>query len=246
MKPPLTVHNAAIATARVEIKTLTVSGKQVTLAVFRQLREEPLLGYDGTLAGQPWGVVNYHPDKCAALPSHWHVVWQHDADLLRSMVPTQAVHDEFWPEEGDRLITAAVRDIVLHGSTSLFTSELPLFELTREPSGYDRGERAKRGILLQDPSLPVRADLSEAGRRVVSAMRARDRARNYSSGLPEAERNLDICMDSLQAEIAEYGASNNELLDEYRAAIAEEVARRKRHVEARKVIADLPQLFIAV
>jgi len=33
-KPPLSVHNAEITTARVEVKTLTISGKQVTLAVF--------------------------------------------------------------------------------------------------------------------------------------------------------------------------------------------------------------------
>ena len=39
---PLTTHNAEIKTATVEIRSLTVSGKQVTLAVFRQLREESL------------------------------------------------------------------------------------------------------------------------------------------------------------------------------------------------------------
>jgi hypothetical protein len=245
VKPPLTVHNAAIATARVEIKTLTVSGKQVTLAVFRQLREEPLLIHDGVLEGQPWGVVNYHPDKCAALPSHWHVVWQRDTDLLRSMVYTQAVHDEFWPDEGDRLITAAVRDVVAGGSTSLFTGDLPLFDLIREPSDYDRGERAKRGIVLKEAAFPVRVDLSVTGRRAVAAMNRRNSARNYG-GLPQAEQELAEWLAALQDEIAEYGASNDELLNEYRAAIAEEVARRRRHVEARKVIAELPQLFIAV
>lgn len=244
-KPPLTVHNAAIATARVEIKTLTVSGKQVTLAVFRQLREEPLLGHDGILAGQPWGVVNYHPDKCAALPDHWHVVWQQDTDLLRSMVPKQAVHEEFWPDEGDRLITAAVRDVVAHGSTSLLTGELPLYELTRLPTDYDRGERAKRGIVFKEAAFPVRVDLSDAGRRAVDAMRRRDYSRN-STALPAAEQELANRLAELQDEIAEYGATNAELLQEYREAIAEEVARRRRHVTARKVIAELPQLFIAV
>jgi hypothetical protein len=52
---PLTVHTAAITTVSVEIKTLTVSGKQVTLSVFRQLQEQALILRDGTFAGQPWG-----------------------------------------------------------------------------------------------------------------------------------------------------------------------------------------------
>ena len=87
----LTVHNAEIHTATVEIKTLTISGKQVTLAVFRQLPEKPLINDDGTLNGIPWGRVNYHPDKkgCDSLTrvhryAHRHVVWQRGTELLRA------------------------------------------------------------------------------------------------------------------------------------------------------------------
>jgi hypothetical protein len=86
---PLTVLNAEIKTAAVEIRTLTVGGKQVTLAVFRQLHEEKLVNRDGTLNGTPWGIVNYHPDKCGDLADyapHIHVVWQRGTDLLRSTV----------------------------------------------------------------------------------------------------------------------------------------------------------------
>lgn len=36
----LTVENAQIKTASVEVKTLTISGKQVTLVVFRQTPHE--------------------------------------------------------------------------------------------------------------------------------------------------------------------------------------------------------------
>uniref|UniRef100_UPI00056CBB60 hypothetical protein n=1 Tax=Streptomyces exfoliatus TaxID=1905 RepID=UPI00056CBB60 len=64
MTKQLTTQNATITTATVEVKTLTISGKQVTLAVFRQLREQPLIAQDGTLNGEPWGIVNYPPDKC--------------------------------------------------------------------------------------------------------------------------------------------------------------------------------------
>lgn len=97
----LTVHNAQITTATVEIKTLTIGGKQVTQAVFRQLKEESLIGNDGTLRGVPWGTVNYHPDpRCKQTGPHrdqWshgqycnaehlHVVWQQGAELRRSLV----------------------------------------------------------------------------------------------------------------------------------------------------------------
>ncbi|WP_328449896.1 hypothetical protein OG780_19410 [Streptomyces sp. NBC_00386] len=98
----LTTQNATITTATVEVKTLTISGKQVTLAVFRQLREEPVISSDGTLNGEPWGTVNYHPDKCGDEPDHWHVVWQSGGELLRSLVDKKADFD-FTTATGNRL-----------------------------------------------------------------------------------------------------------------------------------------------
>ena len=102
MTPKLTVHNVHISTATVEIKKFTVDSKQVTLAVFRQLIEEPLVADDGTLNGVPWGTVNYHPGKqCRAVPhegeqrdydytgyEHLHVVWQKGSELRRTTVRT--------------------------------------------------------------------------------------------------------------------------------------------------------------
>jgi hypothetical protein len=109
--PQLTVHNAQVSTATVEIRTLTIDGKQVTLAVFRQLPDEPLIAEDGTLRGVPWGRVNYHPDKvpgtdgwghlprpvpCTSEDSvygeHIHVVWQKGAELRRAIVGLPASH----------------------------------------------------------------------------------------------------------------------------------------------------------
>ncbi|MFE7229879.1 hypothetical protein ACFVAF_04225 [Streptomyces sp. NPDC057596] len=83
----LTTQNATITTATVEVKTLTISGKQVTLAVFRQLKKAPLIADDGSLNGEPWGIVNYHPDKCGDEDEHWHVVWQRGPELLRATIP---------------------------------------------------------------------------------------------------------------------------------------------------------------
>ncbi|WP_131784453.1 hypothetical protein [Protofrankia symbiont of Coriaria ruscifolia] len=84
---PLTAHSAQITTAAIEIKTLTVGGKQVTLAVFRQLYNEPL--YDPLTweaAGVPWCRVNYHPDKCAGDREHEHIVWQKGDELRRTRI----------------------------------------------------------------------------------------------------------------------------------------------------------------
>ena len=91
MTRTLTVHNAEITTATVEVKTLTISGKQVTLAVFRQLpRRFPPDG-----SGVLWGRVNYHPDKCEpgsydrerqrVRPYHCHFVWQSGNELFRGV-----------------------------------------------------------------------------------------------------------------------------------------------------------------
>lgn len=100
----LTVQNAEIKTATVEVKTLTISGKQVTQAVFRQLPEETLLARNWTFRGIPWGRVNYHPDEACkhtgphgnpdyrgrmtewCYAEHVHIVWQLGVELRRSLL----------------------------------------------------------------------------------------------------------------------------------------------------------------
>lgn len=87
-RPPLTPKSAQITTAAVEIKALTVNGKQVTLAVFRQLYNEPLYDHlTWRAVGTPWCRVNYHPDKCERdTIAHEHVVWQKGDELRRARV----------------------------------------------------------------------------------------------------------------------------------------------------------------
>lgn len=97
MPKQLTTQNATITTAAVEVKTLTISGKQVTLAVFRQLRNEPLIDAGGNLLGEPWGYVNYHPGKCADSEPHRHVVWQRGNELLRASITDAADFDRVTP-----------------------------------------------------------------------------------------------------------------------------------------------------
>jgi hypothetical protein len=53
--------NASLDTLAVTIQALHVSGKQMTLAVFRQLPIAKVLNDDGTLANLDfWGLVRYH------------------------------------------------------------------------------------------------------------------------------------------------------------------------------------------
>ena len=60
MEKVIQIRDAVLKTLKVEVKSLTISGKQMTLAVFRQLIEEPLINVEtGELKGVPWGTVNY-------------------------------------------------------------------------------------------------------------------------------------------------------------------------------------------
>lgn len=99
----ITTEEATIKTAAVEIKALTIGGKQVTLAVFRQLIEEPILDHDATmLYGKPWGIVNYHSgvgcDDFRHQP-HLHVVWQKGGELRRAVVRSPRALDSIYGDE---------------------------------------------------------------------------------------------------------------------------------------------------
>lgn len=125
--PKLTVQNAEIKTAAVEVRTLTLSGKQVTLSVFKQIEQGDLIQADGTLAGQAWGRVNYHPDKCADASVHHHVVWQEGTELRRCALSPQAGHYGFGGEVAASIVQAAVAafgDDARKISASGFSSQL--------------------------------------------------------------------------------------------------------------------------
>lgn len=80
-------REAMIKTAQVEIKALTVSGKQVTQALFKQIPGEHLIDRDTLqLRGVPWGRVNYHVDCNECSGDHMHIVWQLGDQLRRSVV----------------------------------------------------------------------------------------------------------------------------------------------------------------
>lgn len=98
----ITTSEAQLKTAAIEIKTVQVGGKQMTLAVFRQLIEQSfvlallherwvracsdLMNIDGPIA---WGYVNYHGEALGCAPGdgeHVHIVWQQGCELRRSCI----------------------------------------------------------------------------------------------------------------------------------------------------------------
>lgn len=91
-------RDAAIRTVQVEIKALLVESKQMTLAIFRQLQLEQVIGEDGCLNGDPWGIVNYYPGPCAKkdLSHHLHVIWLREGLLRRSCVEKNPRADPQW------------------------------------------------------------------------------------------------------------------------------------------------------
>lgn len=96
MNRVINVHDASIKTATVEIKSLTVSGRQVTMGVFRQLLNEDVIDpATATLRGIPWGTVNYFPKPCQDA-DHLHVVWQKGDELRRACVHRLPRRDRYY------------------------------------------------------------------------------------------------------------------------------------------------------
>jgi hypothetical protein len=90
MSKKIDVNQVQIKTANIEIKAITLNSKQMTLAVFKQLQQEGLIDPKTLqLYGIPWGVINYHPDKCSDANEHIHVMWQKGNELRRDIVYKQ-------------------------------------------------------------------------------------------------------------------------------------------------------------
>jgi len=94
----IAAHEATIKTASVEIRALTVSGRQVTLSVFRQLQEEQVVDQESlTLKGPVWGKVNYFwGDDARRTDDPLHVVWQKGDELRRALIPCDISGFSYW------------------------------------------------------------------------------------------------------------------------------------------------------
>jgi hypothetical protein len=262
MAKQLTVHNATINTAAVEVKTLTISGKQVTLAVFRQLREEQLIAKDGTLNGQPWGYVNYHPDKCDEA-DHRHYVWQRGDELLRSRVYNKPT---FSPTvhlpEATRYLTALVNEWI-HDRDQCPIEDDQVHDLRARGEHikvYDMGSPSGFVIYAQvyNELLQVvrgRQNVEAVANTLRDVLRTglsfgqpatEDRIQRIRVRQQDAEDAFSKARAAFQAIVDRLPGSTEELGSAMRAAEAAEAARRERHHSVRDELAALPQLFIAV
>lgn len=259
--PTLTVHNAEIRTATVEVKTLAMSGKQVTLAVFRQLRERDLLNDDGTLNGQPWGVVNYHPDKCADADAHVHVVWQSGSDLYRDRVYLTETYPRWIEAEAATAwVDAKVRDDALHILTGwkataeeflkTFLGVAVRMSMSHEAQmvtlARTQLERLRRELATHGPSHLVYAPGGERSVPVTASglAAAREAARYRNIPVAEAVAAAEEQFEKALAVLPTTPLAQTEV--EMVAQVRAEADRRRRRRDARTALANLPQLFIAV
>lgn len=229
-KPPLSVHNAAVSTANVEIKTLTVSGKQVTLAVFRQIREGSLITDAGDFVGQPWGIINYHADKCTDEPTHMHVLWQFGDQLRRDKIYRNPQHEVFHCSEADEFYAACIYELITSGTTPFFT----------QPPQYGR--------LVTDMGLGFqsRLDLSPSGCHALEAWHRLEAAKKTPINRSYQEADLAAAMEKFRVEVGKLGATADELYQRYVVAMVREREDRERCLRRIEEVALLPQLFIAV
>lgn len=232
----LTPQTAELNTATVQINTLTVSGKQVTLAVFRQLTEARLINEDGAFTGTPWGTVNYHPDRCADHKAHWHVVFQVGDELRRDRVDYYPRWRAIEPEIADHFVTAAVLDWLEN----------------------DRDQEYFPGGTPWKPDYRAKHDISETRD---FTMQASDGTRiAVSALLPEVAQYAIYChcravvdkqrkdesLAALRDAVGAAGMSFAQLHNGLRVLVEQEA--RAHHETRRRIseIAALPQLFIAV
>ncbi len=254
--PKLTVQNAEIKTATVEVRTLTLSGKQVTLSVFKQIEKESIFLEDGRLAGEAWGRVNYHPDpecKDLATITHHHIVWQKGGDLRRCLILEQLRWSEFLSSTAEDFMTMLAFDYFRGDRSNLPPSgELPLIMSMsnhaeaigiREPMGgvsvdFEGHEAATAAYRSW---LELQASDTESGRE-----RPDWGGRPTESRHDRALRLHEDAMSKLQAVVDEIGVSTGDLRQRVADEIAAEVQRRDRIREAVRSMVRMQQLFIAV
>jgi len=232
-------REATIKTASVEIKALTVSGKQVTLALFRQIVEERLID-ESTLQyrGMPWGTVNYHLEMCKDMRrDHIHVVWQKGEELRRSAIEQYRwvdLRDEARVVAGRHRQTALVR--ASQEQEPFVAAAKALYPISAAEYLWGRNQTLE----LELPGFP-RATLSNPG---LEKLRRywRDR-RGIESGAVQFEEVVrgnfavyENCLDRSAAEWLDGAEERDEFADNVQAAWS------VRYAELRQ----LDQLFIAV
>lgn len=251
----LTVQNATVTTATIEVKTLTIGARQVTQGIFKQLIEEPLTAEDGTLNGVPWGHVTWHPDKCGDDSDHWHVVWQSGQNLRRSQIDKTPRFDRlpmnFECADYEAWEMARIAHRLSVGDT------ITLFK-RRSLDSLDPREEVHNLVYLsasrvrEVEGVPVAFTLSDAAHEAALSRHLLRRFEQGGRGIggdtwQDQERRRLTQRDAealvnLQGSLS--GIDSEQLHAAALTAIRAESARRQRHRELRTTLAQLPQLFI--
>jgi hypothetical protein len=251
----LTTQNATLTTVAVEVKALTISGKQVTLSVFRQLQEEPLVAKDGTLNGVPWGYVNYHPDRCGDEAPHWHIVWQQGAELRRSRV----MKEPRWPAvravETNHLLNARLLAWALDPDAPADACPIPerylYADLGPHLAGKFQWVHSPTGITFADEASPVACELAHSEMRVKQLRERAAKTPQHADMLsrqiaPHRGARYQELLAQLRQSVENCGRTLDELLEDVSIVAIAHRAHRDRHRMVRSGLAQLPQLFIAV
>lgn len=243
MTKQLAAQSATITTAAVQVQSLTIGRKQVTLAVFRQLRDEPLIAQDGTLNGVPWGAVNYHPDKCGDIADHWHIVWQRGTEFRRARVSYQPRTPIFWSKTGDKFISGHVRE-VLEGRGRYFSGTMPRFTESRVTTQIWGGSGVSFEMVY-DESLQGVVRAWKDWRSQVNVIEKHPDAELYQAGERDCRARLTEAIERLPC-APPTPEDVDSLHDDFQNELKAEAARQQRLRDVHAAVAQLPQLFIAV
>jgi hypothetical protein len=247
----------AIEPATVTINSLTINGKQATVDVFRQLKEAVLINHDGSLAGSPWGLVNYHQKRCDMLEKHEHVVWQLGNQLRQDTIQ-QPRWEPYWSDVCDALVFAAGTVEEVPTVTWWPPPKDPVRPRRFSWSRPKYGRKSQRDP-LQPPEDRVQP-LPENRVRHSEYRWSRPKCgrQRYREGMEELIFLLDgmECSGHPPPDRDRWGgpdlsskhsaADTAALLAQLKEQIAAEKERRARHEVTWAAILDLPQLFIAV
>jgi hypothetical protein len=234
MRRTISTTEATLQTATIEVRVITLSSKQMTLSVFRQLQEEDPLDRDTfALRGVLWGQVNYFWGHCQ--PDHLHVVWQKEQELRRACVQDWHGSDQL------ELLKRQAADLV---RVDLLFQCLAGWEPSWDISWHGGGTTVR----CTREGRKFAVDLSTGICQVFPTKGKGSRWALPETPEQKAER-IQTAREKIRAEIAQVTDCVDQeefyrtvLVPHFRALAALEEAWRARYEE----LAALPQLFIAV
>lgn len=236
----ISTEKVSLDTLSVTIQALHVSGKQMTLAVFRQLPEAQLYSMDGSLLGKYclWGITRYQIIKGDDI---WWVVASADGKLFRC--PTNSNHEK--PSKIEREIR-------------LMESEQIMLRAYREKKEANEKEKhALKTFYEQQRELEKACPISEpdlSGFSYFDQLTERNRPKNKniylnrSKWIAERVGNMPPLPDAVfcpQLKHFEIDC-DDEFCQSQIDMTREHLADARRAEASRKLLMNLPQLFIAI